>query len=630
MPKGTAFHGILAVGRSKTDAVNQYRLLAMGKGAVAQVSGERDLAFITQASHAEQMFNPLTGNMDLESDSSMLEKFEFASNSSADVEVNHLVCESGCGVHVVYDSESLVKYCPQCTSPLSAHASDDEDGEGEDESDEDESDVEDLGDADAESDSEDCESGDDEEDEDEGEDDSDEESDDEEESDDDSTVVVSSSFEEAMQVFASNKEMESRSSDEQLRVQYVVCSSDECKVHILSDKVMSECPVCQSSVEEPAEAPVGVVDLATEETGESTSEDEVPGDTEGGEDEDTGSDDTSDADDESSEDEDAGEGEGEEEAGEADASADEEGEDKTNALTVLDDQSTDAEDSSEEDEDEGEDDELSEDSEEISADSDMDESASADQLDVSYSSSVGGNAAWTAYHKGVPVAMARKATAGKNADIFDTPSFGHAVLASAKVVGVKKALVELGFDTIKHKVSVSKEVRRMVDAQVAEQRAALSSEISGFQERFAAALATAAIGINRGFFADVKNPLKESLWNAMSSAGIRNPEVLIDNAFRAHGDAYHKVLFAQANDIAAKPAEVQESLSKTILGTNYQAVSSEQPGTSVEDRLAGMGTSVSTEQKPGAGAAVSTSSEVDVVGMQKIHRAVSSLGRRGR
>ena len=116
----------------------------------------------------------------------------------------------------------------------------------------------------------------------------------------------------------------------------------------------------------------------------------------------------------------------------------------------------------------------------------------------------------------------------------------------------------------------------------------------------------------------------------MSSAGIRNPEAMIDNAFRAHSDAYHTVLFAQASDIVAKPAEVQESLAKTILGTNYQAVSSEQMGNSVEDRLAGMGTSVSTEQKPGAGAAVSTSSEVDTVGMQKIHRAVSSLGRRVR
>ena len=260
----------------------------------------------------------------------------------------------------------------------------------------------------------------------------------------------------------------------------------------------------------------------------------------------------------------------------------------------------------------------------------MDESASAEDLDVSYSSAIRGQASWTAYFKGVPVAMASKSSAGKNADIFDTPSFGHAALASAKAVGVKKALVELGFTPIKHKVSVSKEVRRLVDAQVAEQREALASELKSHQEKFLSALATAAIGINRGFFAEVKNPLKAALWNAMSSAGIRNPEAMIDNAFRAHSDAYHTVLFAQASDIVAKPAEVQESLAKTILGTNYQAVSSEQMGNSVEDRLAGMGTSVSTEQKPGAGAAVSTSSEVDTVGMQKIHRAVSSLGRRVR
>jgi hypothetical protein len=106
MPK-TEFHGILAVGRTKTDAVNNYRLLAMGKGAVAQMSGDKSISFVTHASHAEQMFNPRTGDMDLETDNKVLDTLEFASNSSADIEANHLVCQSGCQAHIVFDSETL-------------------------------------------------------------------------------------------------------------------------------------------------------------------------------------------------------------------------------------------------------------------------------------------------------------------------------------------------------------------------------------------------------------------------------------------------------------------------------------------------------------------------------------------
>jgi rubrerythrin len=635
MPKAE-FHGILAVGRSKTDAINKYRLLAMGKGAVAQVSNDGKLAFVTHASHAEQMFNPSTGDMDLETDNQILDTLEFASNSSADIEANHLVCSSGCGAHVVFDSESLVKYCPQCTSALATECDGDEDED-------------DLGDVDTDEDEDIAsESDDDESDDEEEDDDSSEEDDAEDDEDEDSSVVVSSSFKEAMRVFSAHKKLSSMSSGTKVKTQYVVCSSAGCGVHILSDKNVSECPICLSEVQEPSEDVAGEIDLSEKPVEEavatkvtvSKSEDlgdgEVPGDNV----EDASTEDEGEGDDAAAEegtDEGAAEeDEGSEDAGEEDAAAaessdadkstsgddesddaSEDEEDEGNALSVLDDSS----------EDEG--DELGEDTEEIAADSDLDESASADDLDVSYSSTVAGCAAWTAYHKGVPIAMARAATAGKNADIFDTPSFGHAALATAKVSGIKKALAELGFAPIKHKVSVSKEVRRLVDSQVSEQRAALSAEIKGHQEKFMAAMATAAIGINRGFFAGVQNPLKSALWNAMSSAGVRNPEVVIDNAFKAHADAYHSVLFAQANDIVSKPSEVQESLAKTILGTNYQAVSSAQPSDSIESRLAGMGTSVSTEQKPGANTEVSVSTE-DTVGMQKIHRAVSSLGRRAR
>ena len=621
MPK-TEFHGILAVGRTKTDAVNNYRLLAMGKGAVAQMSGDKSISFVTHASHAEQMFNPRTGDMDLETDNKVLDTLEFASNSSADIEANHLVCQSGCQAHIVFDSETLVKYCPQCTAAL-AGESEGEDEEADDEGLEalDGDEDEDLGEAEASDDEESDEEG--SEEDDEG---SDDEGDESEESDEeDSSVVVSSSFEEALRVFSSHKQLSSLSSDEKVKAQYVVCSSEDCSVHILSDKVVDECPVCQSAVSEPSEDVTGEIDLSESEDlgdgivpgddaeGEEDAEEAEEGEAEEGEAEEgeaeegeeavaESADDEDESSEEDEDEESAEEGEGEEGEGEGEGE-----EDEGNALSVLD-----------------------SDTEEVAADSDMDESASAEDLDVSYSSAIRGQASWTAYFKGVPVAMASKSSAGKNADIFDTPSFGHAALASAKAVGVKKALVELGFTPIKHKVSVSKEVRRLVDAQVAEQREALASELKSHQEKFLSALATAAIGINRGFFAEVKNPLKAALWNAMSSAGIRNPEAMIDNAFRAHSDAYHTVLFAQASDIVTKPAEVQESLAKTILGTNYQAVSSEQMGNSVEDRLAGMGTSVSTEQKPGAGAAVSTSSEVDTVGMQKIHRAVSSLGRRVR
>jgi len=262
---------------------------------------------------------------------------------------------------------------------------------------------------------------------------------------------------------------------------------------------------------------------------------------------------------------------------------------------------------------------LEEDTEELDADADVGEESDSADLDVSYSSSVAGKAAWTAYFKGVPVAMASKSSAGKNADIFDTPKFGQAVLATAKVAGIKKSLNELGFTPIKHKVSVSAEVRRMVDKEVESQRTSISADQAEFKESFMAALATAAIGINRGFFTGVENPIKASLWASMNSAGIRSPEALIDATFKNHSDAYHKALFAQASDIASKPKEVQESLAKAVLGTTYQAISGAAQDDSIESRLETLGTSTSSAQPAPAATVVAGPDQ---------KRAVQSLGRR--
>jgi hypothetical protein len=71
---------------------------------------------------------------------------------------------------------------------------------------------------------------------------------------------------------------------------------------------------------------------------------------------------------------------------------------------------------------------------------------------------------------------------------------------------------ELGFKPIKHQVSVSAEVQRMVDERAKEAIAAAEAAAKQFKDSFLAALATAAAGINRNFFKDVAaNPLKGGL-----------------------------------------------------------------------------------------------------------------------
>lgn len=617
------FHGILAVGNTKNEAVNQYRLLAQGKGVSAMVDEGNTVAFVTHASSKiAEMFNPLTAELDLNKNEEILGKLEFEAQAG-EIEATHYVCESGCGLHLVYDSEHLVQHCPVCTTAIASddeeetdeeevdaededleddldeEENDEEEDDSEDESEDEESDEE--GDdeesdeeiEDEESDEEDSEEDDSEEDDSEDE-ESDEESDEEEEDDSGEPLVIAAdSKEKAIDIYRQNRQGIATAATT-VEVEYLVCSSAECNAHVISEEAdLSECPACASALIQPQEETAAPEATETQ-VAKAGDEEEEDSDLEVIPDED-------------------------EEESEDDEESDEETSESNDATTSK---------------------ETDMNVEKVSVDMltqiKTDGENSHQGLDLSFSASVAGQPVWTAFYNGTPVAIASKADAGKNADIFEHPAFGNAVIAGAKHVGVKETLTEMGFKGIAHEIAISTVIADKVEAQVAQAQDELARDRKEHAERLMAALATSAIGINRGFFADVKNPIKAQLWNALSSAGVKNAEVLIDNAFRGASDAYHTALFAKASEIIDQPLEVQESLSKAVLGANYMGVSessSGATGASIEDRLENFGTNTVTASAANANVKAEQKTEVTQESLSsdaRISSVVANLGRRGR
>lgn len=610
--KAMPFHGILAMGNTKDEAVNRYRLLALGKGVSAMKDAGGNLAFVTHASNKiAEMFNPQSGELDLSRDDSILSKLQFEAKAG-EVEANHYVCESGCGLHMVYDSESLVKHCPSCTTAIASDEDEDdveetdddledEDSEEEDEdmesesadddeeSEEDDSEEDEDGEEDDEEEIEggsDDDEADDEEESDEDDEESDEEDDDadEEESDDEEEeddsgeplVIAADSKEKAIEIYRQNR-VGIATAATSVEVDYVLCSSQECNAHIITeDPSLTQCPACESDVKQPEAAPVSQSgEDEEEEESDDTDLEVIPDDEE-----------------ESEEDEDTSESNSQPNSG-----------NNMNVENVTVDMLSQVNDTAED---------------------------AHKGLDVSFSRAVAGAPMWTAYFNGLPVATASKSNAGKNADIFEDAAFGQAVIAGARHVGVVATLNEMGFKGIAHEISLNSVVTDRVNAQVAEAKAGLDRDRQEHAERLMAALATAAIGINRGFFQDTANPVKAALWNAMSSAGVKNAEVLIDNAFRTSNDDYHRTLFAKASEIIGKPLEVQESLSKAVLGTNYMnaptATASSNSNSNFEDRLElGRSTATASDKEEEAKPNQESLSGNDG---ERISRAIAGLGRR--
>lgn len=182
-----------------------------------------------------------------------------------------------------------------------------------------------------------------------------------------------------------------------------------------------------------------------------------------------------------------------------------------------------------------------------------------------------GETKWFAVVNNAPVAVATMHSVGaEKASMFTTDSFRKGTETLMAQLGVAEGLMGMGFQSMK----VSMPVKNIVASHVAEATAAVTEDanarITSVAEDVRAALATAAVGINKGFFSSLSNPIKAQLFDVLSAAGVKNADVLIDNAFDAAGDDYHRTLLAKAFDLMAKPVEARNEISHAVMTASYQ------------------------------------------------------------
>lgn len=195
----------------------------------------------------------------------------------------------------------------------------------------------------------------------------------------------------------------------------------------------------------------------------------------------------------------------------------------------------------------------------------------AESLFLSFASNVGGDSKWIAFYGETPVAVA-SATGSKHKDIFTTAAFGNVVTAHAKANGVNAALEEFGFKVIATTIDVDtyvqENIAEQVETQVATARSEFEQHRADLSERYRAALATAAAGINNNFFQDVDNPVKGSLVATLEQVGVRNAETLIQTAFASGNQDYVTNMVNKADEIMLYDLAVQNQLTTAIASSS--------------------------------------------------------------
>ena len=195
---------------------------------------------------------------------------------------------------------------------------------------------------------------------------------------------------------------------------------------------------------------------------------------------------------------------------------------------------------------------------------------------------------WFALVDEKPIAYATHTSVGNNSDIFhDHEKFKVAVSAVLTQSGVYGGLKEMGFSGVK----INMPIARLVDNKIAKaKRIAMisaSNQLATFKEGITKALSTAAVGLNKGFFADTRSPVKSALYTSLSGSGIQNAEQIIDDAFSKSGDDYHKVLMKKASELLDMTESAFNEVSTAVANATYQRASTPTLSARVSAHLTG-------------------------------------------
>lgn len=158
-------------------------------------------------------------------------------------------------------------------------------------------------------------------------------------------------------------------------------------------------------------------------------------------------------------------------------------------------------------------------------------------------------------------------------DTFNSPRYLEALRNSATVAGMSRTLNDFGFKRTSIKVAASA-MANLAETRVHERAEALASvSQTAFERDFAACAGIAGVGINKGFWPGeaAANPIKIAIANELRTAGVRNPEAVVDRAFASKGKEYLAMLFSKANELQAHPTPVRNSIATAIEGMAYSS-----------------------------------------------------------
>lgn len=173
-----------------------------------------------------------------------------------------------------------------------------------------------------------------------------------------------------------------------------------------------------------------------------------------------------------------------------------------------------------------------------------------------------------------PVATMHKSRASAEVkEIFSNNYLLESSLIEAvEKEGMSKAVVSaFGIVPLVLKVKASDVINKAVNDRVAEIEQDYKEKEEGLDEAYEQSLGMAAVGINRGTFADCDNVLAEDIIENLENVGVEDAREIVESSFKNRGEDYLRTIVAKAAEFKGKSAEVRNEIANTILASSFKS-----------------------------------------------------------
>jgi hypothetical protein len=180
---------------------------------------------------------------------------------------------------------------------------------------------------------------------------------------------------------------------------------------------------------------------------------------------------------------------------------------------------------------------------------------------------VGGSPYWNVDVKGSPIArvyLKDQPKPDEIRDVFCSADYHRGVAGAIEKVGLKPVLKQLKAHLWANEIEKTKLAQGIKAKVEGEAKARVTALTKNLMKDLMNRIAIVCAGMDKNFYRETGNPLKESLWTELNAFGITNPSPIIEAAFRRGSTQYFETVLSKALEYMEMQPEALEQVKSAI------------------------------------------------------------------